>query len=281
MPITTKQRESRKNYLCSTDIVKIMMGQGYEVWAEKTDKLQPQKTTDAMEMGNAFERGIIAAAIKAGLLGPVIHNQFRVLDGTKIAAHLDAIEKATAKPVEAKLRRFDEGWGEPNSDQVPDDVIIQAQVHLMCTKEDFEKIFAVIAARGFRVQPFFVPTDKDLVEIILQIADNFWRHNIEADTPPDDSMPSLDVIKRIRRQPNSIIEIGKELIDEREKNQAVLRKATEDFEIADLALKTALGTAEAGRFNGGLVTYYQYHKKAETKLREAYDYRCLHIKKDK
>ena len=278
MPITPKQIEQRKNYIGASDIAAIMglspWRTAYDIWTEKTGKLDDSKGTDATLAGQAFEKAILLLAEPQ--LGKLLLNQFRVLKGTHLASHCDSIVKETGRPAEAKLRRFDDGWGEPNTDQVPDDVIVQAQVQLLCTQKDFAHIIAVIAARAWKVQLFIVPFDTQIADIVRESAEMFWDKYVLRDTPPDDSLPTFETIKRIRRKPGSIIDIPKELVLARQEKKVIADQAKKAFEIVDRTLRAALGTAEIGRFDGGLVTYYEQHKRAYA-VKES-TYRALHVK---
>ena len=278
MPITPKQLADRKNYIGASDMAAIMglspWRTAYDVWAEKTGKLNDDTGTPATLAGQTLEHAILKLAEPQ--LGKLWLNQFRVLSGTHIASHLDSIVKETGRPAEAKLRRFDDGWGEPNTDQVPDDVIVQAQVQLLCTQKDFAHIIAVIAARAWKLQLFVVPLDKEISNTILVTADRFWSKYIETDTPPNDCLPTFETIKRMRRTPGSIIDIPKELVMNRQNKKDALDKAQTEFDIADRTLRASLGTAEAGRFDGGIITYYEQHRKAY-EVKESI-YRVLRVK---
>jgi len=281
MPITQAQKERRKDYVGASDMAAILglsrWATAYDVYLEKTGKLKDEKGQEYKAVGNAFENGILALAEPH--LGKLLLNQFRVLKGTKLASNCDAIVVDTGNPAEAKLRRFDDDWGPPDTDEVPDDVIIQAQVQLLCTGKELCHVAAVLAARGFRLQLFHVPFDEELGSRIIEQADKFWVDCIVKDTPPTDALPSADIIKRIKRIPESVVEIDKMLVDVRREKNQTLKAAKSDFEAADNALKAALGSAEAGKFDGGLVTYFEQNRKGyEVKPTS---YRVLRIKKEK
>lgn len=284
MSITEKQRDKRVNHIGASDAPVIMGcspvkadGTPYrtrwDVYAEKTGKLPARVSTAAMDAGNAFERGIIALSINAGIIGAVKHNQYRILRGTNIASNLDAIEIKTAQPVEAKLRRNDgQGqpvefqWGEPNTDNVPRDVIIQATVQMLCTGANVCKIVAVLASRGWNIQSYYVEYNKTVGDWIVEGCEDFWKKYIETDTPPPDSLPSEDTVRFMRRKPKSTIVIpnGIELVRAKENADSVYAAAKSVKEAADLALKGALGSCEEGTFPEGWITYFPVHYKKYT-----------------
>lgn len=280
-PITKKQIEKRRNYTGSSDAAAIMgvspWRTPYDIYLDKTGKLENGKSSAAAEVGNAFEKGILTLAEPH--LGKLLLNQFRVLQGTRLASNCDALVIDTGKPVEAKLRRFDDDFGEPGTDQVADDIIVQAHVQMLCTASDLCHIAAVLAARGFKLQLFFVPFDKDIADTIIETTESFWNDYVLKDIPPEESQPSASVIKRIRREPKSVIDIPTELVEILQLKKAALKIAKKESEDADNILKAALGVAEAGRFEGGLVTFLQQTRKGYT-VKES-TYRVLRIKRDK
>ena len=290
MSITEFQRKRRKDYIGSSDAAAILgvnpYENAYDIWLQKTGKLEIEKAeTPDMSLGRALEKTILDLAEQdLGSIDTAAGLEF-ILDSLHIISHPDGIVLKTYEPVEAKESGIrnpfyaKENWGEANTDQVPDMILIQTQVHILATKKSICHIPTILGGRGYVM--FFTPEDKELQQMILNSVGHFWDEHIVKDIPPENVLPTMDVIKRIRRQPNSTIDIPKELVEERETAQIFLKSAEKDFEIKDMALRTALGTAEAGRFDGGLVTYFLQHRNAEKKIREAYDYRCLRIKRDK
>jgi len=145
MPITEQQRQQRKGHLGSTDVAAILgvdpWRNAYSVYAEKTGKLEDDdREKGYLSAGNIFEPGIIRWA--EDQLGPIITNEhgnaiFRKAEGFPIASHPDGLVEASNEPVEAKTAGLFgplvEQWGEPGTDELPDRIIIQCHVHMLCT----------------------------------------------------------------------------------------------------------------------------------------------------
>jgi putative phage-type endonuclease len=282
MPITEKQVARRRDYIGASDIAAIMglsqYRNAYDIWASKTGKLPDYEASEAAQTGNALERGVLELAEPS--LGKMILNQFRVCEGTKIGSNCDALVVESGRPVEAKIRSRDDNWGEPNTDEVPDDIILQCTAQMLCTKTDLCHIAALLTSRGLRVQLFFVPFNKIIGDEIVQVAGEFWDKYVLKDTPPP-ILPSMDTIKRMRREPKSVIELpnGGILVAKRQEAAEIKKAAELEFDAADRALKAALGTNEKGVFDGGSVSYFSYNKKGyEVKPCE---YRKIQIKLDK
>ena len=283
MAITEKHKERRRKYIGASEVAAILGLDPYrtpwDVWADKTGKLEESVTSEAAKIGQVFEVGILRLAEE--VLGKITLNQWRVLQGTHLSATDDAIVNETGRPVEAKFRGIykfvGDEWGEAGTDQVPDDVIAQAQTQLLCTGSDLCHVAAFMTGRGFGL--FEVPLDKDLGKTIIEAVERFWNDHIVKDIPPEESQPSASVIKRIRREPKSIIDIPKELVEVLQLKKAALKIAKSEEKDADTVLKAALGAAEAGRFTGGMVTFLQQARKGYV-VKES-KYRVLRIRRDK
>ena len=281
--ISKKHIERRKRYIGASEVAAILGLDPYrtkwDIWADKTGRLEESKTSEAATIGSVFEVGILRLAEQQ--LGKLTLNQWRVLQGTHLSATDDAIVRETGRPVEAKFRgiyKFPGGeWGEASTDQVPDDVIAQGQTQLLCTDSDLCHVAAFLTGRGFEM--FVVPLDKELGETIIEAVERFWNDHIVKDIPPEESQPSASVIKRIRREPKSVIDISAEIVEIRQARNEELKTATAAFDLANNTLKASLGTAEAGKFDGGMVTFLEQARKGYV-VKEG-KFRVLRIKRDK
>lgn len=281
--ISEKHKERRRKYIGASEVAAVLgldpWRTPYDVYLDKTGKLEESVTSEAAKIGQVFEVGILRLAEE--VLGKITLNQWRVLQGTHLSATDDAIVNETGRPVEAKFRGIykfvGNEWGEADSDQVPDDVIAQAQTQLLCTGSDLCHVAAFLTGRGFVM--FVVPLDKSLGETIIEAVERFWNNHIVKDIPPEESQPSASVIKRIRREPQSVIDIPTELVEVLQLKKAALKIATQESKNADTAVKAALGTAECGKFDGGVVEYLLQQRKGYSV--SAAEYRVLRIRRDK
>jgi putative phage-type endonuclease len=270
MPITQKQRDARHKHLGSTDIAAILgvdpRRNAYDVWLDKTGKIEDSPENEAMFAGNMFEEGVLGFA--EGQLGKLVRNQYRSAKDINlpIGAHIDAIQVETGAPVEAKTAGLYgplvEPWGEPGTDEVPDRVIVQSQVHMICTSAIVCHVAAFIGGRGFQL--YEVPQDADLQAIIGDRAIAFWDKHVKADIPPENVTPSYEIAKRIRRQPRTITDISAEFVEAWLSAKVAFSDAKATKENAAAALLAALGSAEAGISTAGNITYYQQIRKAYT-----------------
>lgn len=263
MPITAQQKESRKAHIGSSDMAALLGLDGrrnaYDIWLDKTGRLEDQVENEAMYAGTMFEDGILNHA--EAKLGKLTRNQYRSAKdkGLPIAANIDAILIDSGLPVEVKTSGLygplTDVWGDAGTDAVPDKVIVQAQVHLLCTDKELCHIAAFLGGRGF--QMFAVPRDKEIIDIIASTAQDFWTKNVLADMPPTNILPHPAIIKRVRRVPETIVSLDQSLVDEWQEAKTAEKEAKTRTETALTAILATLGDAEAGQAPAGLFTYLE------------------------
>jgi putative phage-type endonuclease len=291
MPITSFAKERRKNYLGSSDVSKILgvdpYGNAYDVWLEKTDKIEPEKKKDdgVMFAGTIFEDGLLNYASRE--LGPLTRNQFRVAKGLDfpLAANVDAILNDSGLPVEAKTAGLFgpliETFGDPLTDQVPDRIITQTHVHMLCTERELCHVPTFLGGRGFC--RFIVNRDQELIDAILEHGHNFWHKNVLGDTPPENLTPNLNLVKRLRKIPELIVDLDPVTVAVWQTMREARLAAEKQEREAQAAVLAALGEAEAGRVKADesefMLTYFESTRAAH-EVKES-TYRTLRVVKPK
>ena len=306
MTITDKQREARTTMLGSSDLAAICgldpWRNAADVYAEKVYGMR-RVTNEAMEAGNLLEAAILSFAGQT--LGALKRNQTRRVTGYPIRCNIDALAiEQTGEPVEGKSAgitnpffKANDEWGEAGSDDVPDRVKIQTHGHMLAltanpyTLTGYPKqchVPTLLGGRGFVM--FVVPFDREAAEEILIIATAFWTDHIEPRVPPPDVTPSLQTLKRIIREPESVVDLDTYINDPddlghigREIHEMELYKecATFNTKNADECKATilaALGDAEAGRLPDGRLVHYKEIFCKGQKEKDPYSYRRLFIK---
>ena len=288
MGITQKQLERRQNYIGSSDIAPVLGLVTYgrtamQVWLEKTGKVEMDiAITPEQEAGNIFEPSILNWF--KGQVGPIIKNQRRVKREYHLAANIDAITMIGGIPVEAKTvgmgggyySALNSSWGEPGTNQVADHVLTQCHVHMICTDAEICHVPVFIGGRGFGL--YHVELDKELKDIIIDKAIDFWENHVEKDIPPRDNTVSLAVAKRIIRTPKKIVPIPVDIYEEWDEAKKIANKWETVKEEATSQLLVALGDAEAGEVDGvGTITYFEESRKGYTV--EPKKFRQLRFKK--
>ena len=283
MGITDFQRSVRKNSLGSSDMAAVMglspWSTAYDVWLAKTGQLQEQPPNASMQAGSLFEEGVLRYAEEQ--LGPIIRNQRRTCADAPLAANIDAITVADRRPIEAKTAGLfgplTGHWGEAGTDDVPPAYIIQCYVHMICTGTDFCHLAAFLGGRGFAL--YGVGRDEVVAKGVKDWACRFWENHVVANIPPDNSTPSISIIKRIKREPESVVEVPPVLVDTYQTLRQIRLDAAKREATAKTELLAALGTAEGGDYGGGMVTYLECKRKAYSVAENTY--RKLLIKETK
>ncbi len=285
MPITEAQREQRQKYLGSSDMAAVMgldsWGNAHDVYLEKTGKLDPEKDKAVFRRGNYMEAALLAYAQDE--LGRLITEpselQF-INQDLHLCSHPDAmLIDPHNVPVEAKSLGWfaPDHWGDADTDQCPDRTLIQTHVHMICTDADFCYVPVYLPKREF--QMYGVPLDKELAETICEAAVAFWDDHVVKDIPPQIITPSMAVLKRVRRLPETTAEISDELVGHWLNAKDTMSLAKKAQAKAQAELITALGQAEGGECPAGMVTYFEQTRKEYVSPETTF--RVLRFKKEK
>ncbi len=187
-------------------------------------------------------------------LGAVRRNQRRAIPNTIIRTSIDAIVVETGKPVEAKSSEtYQPGdWGDPGTDQVPDRVICQTQIHMKALEQDICWVPVYLGLRRFGM--YQVPRNEQLIAVLLEAAQNFWLKHVMTDIPPTDSIPSLRLIRKIIRTPNKIVVFSPDQVatyEALETAKIACKKMDTIKDACQAAVLAALGDAECAVFEDG------------------------------
>jgi putative phage-type endonuclease len=255
----------------------------WDIWADKRGLVEPWQGNDATRAGQAYERAVLDVAEEQ--LGGLDRNVFIRHPELPLAATLDAQVIASGDPVEAKTSGLvgpvNGYWGDELTDQVPDQYLLQCHAQLLCTGAEVVHLFALLAGRGtvrYRIER----SDK-LAEQIGNICADWWQRHVVGGEEPSRDKASLDVVKRLRRVPAKVVDLGGDLeaiIEERARIKAAMTQYQKLVENYDREILIALGDAEGGTLpDGREVTYLEQERKGYTV--EPGKYRVLRIKRAK
>lgn len=265
MPITEQQRIERRNHIGSSDMAAILgvdpFKSAYDVWLDKTGKLEQRPASDEMDDGNALEDRLLTWSEKT--LGRLVRNEHAIVKNFPIAANIDGVRIDTSEPVEAKTTGFNgmpiSGIGEPGTDQIPDHWIIQGHVHMMAMDAGCCHYPVWIGGRGKFL--YFVERHPLIVERIEAASVAFWD-NIRKDIPPDNSTPSLEVVKYMRREPGKVIDIPSDIVARWDEARAVRLDAEKTEKQIEAELLAAISDAEGANCELGKITYMEQKRKS-------------------
>jgi len=214
MGITEYQRKQRSKFIGSSDIAAIAglspFATARDVWCEKTYDMEPRKESTEMRRGNYTELSLLKFAEDE--LGTKITPNQRRVKGV-CAANIDGIcrlpnSRAFSKDgIEAKSSNCGWEYGVEGTDQVPDFVALQCAHEMYCG--ELERIFIPVYAVRFgrmSMELFRLNRDEDIIKKIVKIATNFWyNHVLMGIIPPGATPVNIEILKRIRREPEKII----------------------------------------------------------------------------
>ena len=279
MPITEKQRLERRNHIGGSDLPAIMgysrFSSAWDVWAEKCGMLEDRKETPDMLLGTHLEIGVLnRAEVDLGRISP--RNAERVVKGTRIKVHVDGIRRSNGEPVECKTTnsfRTGETWGEVGTDDVPEYTLCQTHGHMLATGKG--RCWVPTLLNGDYCL-YVVDFNKQLAQNILEAAEAFWKC-VETRTPPK-SLPSLETVKRLKRQPKKMVNLDEQMVQALVKAREAATAAEKAKKTATARVLAALGDAEAGLTeSSGAFTYYTEHRSGYSVT--AKDIRILRYKK--
>lgn len=280
--------ERRRSAIGASDVAAILglsrWATPWEVWAEKKGLLESDSGNAATSAGNLLEPAVLDYA--ESQLGELDRDVLVRSQALPLAATCDAIKRYGGNPVEAKTTGIAGpvygSWGDPLTDQVPEEYLVQVHAQLICTGADLGYLFALIPGRGF-VEFHIEPNKKLHAHLIDKLGDWWQRHIIDGIEPSHERLPDLEVVKRLRREPGKAIEGTarlQELIDLREEAKESEREARNAVKGLETQILLELGDAETASLPGGdVLSYLEVSRRGYTV--EPCSYRQLRVKKGK
>lgn len=283
-PTRAEWLQARKGAIGASDVAAILgispFANAWEVWADKTNRVSDWKGNKHTCAGQAFERAVLDQAEED--LGKLVRNVRLAHSELPIASTLDAQLEYGLCPVEAKCTGI-EGkvygdWGEALTDQIPDYYLVQVHTQLLVTGAELGYLFALIAGRG--VVKYQIERSEAVCDKLAKLCTDWWEKHVVRDTEPTHKTPpSLDVVKRFRKQPKKSIVFdmaASALVDQRAALKEQEKAIKAEIEQTEVGILLALGDAEAATLcDGRLLTHCETHNSGYTV--EPYDYRSLRI----
>ena len=155
-------------------------------------------------------------------------------------------------PVEAKTSGLfgplAEDWGKDGTDQVPDRVVVQTHAEMMALDNGERSVqeahvAAFLGGIGFRF--YVVRRSQKLSETITERVWAFWER-VQTKIPPTDSMPSVSVMKMMRREPDkTVVADDENLLANWQSSKTVSKAARDDDRDVQASILKEMGDAEA------------------------------------
>lgn len=271
--LTENQRKLRKGHLGASDMPALFgldpFKTGVDVWMSKCfDIVEPEKQPDSIEFGKAFEAPVLDWAVTTlGVrVSGVVESLFAVCKEHPIfSATLDEKILGVPEAIEAKVTRIIDEYGEPGTDQVPDRVNIQVQAQMLVHDLQRVHVAVLMGRNGLKRELYCINRNEDIIKAIIEKGEWFWNEFvIPKKQPPEDAfgLGSLDIIKRVVRQPATWAEIPDALITDWEAKRKAKLDAEKAEEEAKARVLTPMGDAEGARLSDGrILTYYASTKR--------------------
>ncbi len=285
--LTKRQLEIRRNHIGAIDSPAICgvspWATASDVYLDKLGLLEPLEVSKAMERGNEMEPAILDWAAKE--LGVNIRkNQYRISKQNRIfTCTLDAAVVEATWAIEGKTTGQPELWGEEGTDDVPGHVIVQVQHQMYVC--DLDRVYVPVLMGGWSLElkMYVVERSEIIIKEIVKRGIAFWHNHVAKQIPPDATTPTMDSLRRIRREPNKIInleDLAEVTVFDWEKAKKAATEADKESKRLKSEVINLLGDAEAGQLaNGDRVTYMESSRKGFTV--EPSTSRTLRIKKSK
>lgn len=270
MPLSPADLAIRKTRLSATDIGAII---GVNPWrsaadvrAEKLYDLDPITEDESIGIGNMVEPVLLdwaAKELRCEIERPIpttvhpVHDFLCATPDAQIVAKLEGIEGKTAGIVRGQVDAGE--WGEAGSDDVPAAYKVQCLVQMSVMDWQVVHLAALIAGRG-RVLYRIERSEED-IEGIIDIARKWLDRHVVLAEPCIDSAgnvlyPSMELLKRIRRQPDNPREVPAALVEAWKVAREVRLDAEKVEESAKEALIGAMGDGDGASIGGTCVATF-------------------------
>lgn len=277
--LTAEQREQRRKYLGSSDYPKLLQTTPFKpkdkshacdvYWSKIAPLPEEQDSPTYIVTGNRLEPDLVVWTGEQ--LGVEVitasDKMFRVSKDGISACNHDGLIAGKDEGVEAKFRNGElaQAFGDPGTDQVADDVIIQVQEQMYCS--DLSKVWVPLAVPsyyGLEYRLYCVPRDEVLIERMIAFGTEWWAKHVAADPPlpPDpNSGPPMYVLKAMERRKGAEAKLGPAELEATIHMEILKGDIKENkAEVEDLKkfLITSFGDCDSGRLpDNRLLTWYE------------------------
>lgn len=247
MSLTPEQRTSRRSGIGASESAPIVLGQdrfgrtAVDVYSAKV--LDPREhSTQVMTRGHFLEDGVLAwyeAETGAHVTGR--NATVRSAAHDWMIATPDGL--LPDRVVEVKTARYRDGWGEPGTDQIPLEYLIQTHHQMVVTGLRLADVPVLFGGLEFAL--YRVTFDAELADMIVRETGAFWRDHVLAKVPPVPRSGSDCEI--LYRRDNGAIQVATPEIAEMCAALAAVRERltaleSDEAQLLD-AIKAAMGEA--------------------------------------
>jgi putative phage-type endonuclease len=261
--------EERRKGVTATDIAAISglnpWKTIYDVFLDKLDLVEPTPDNPAMKRGRRMEPVLAEdyAEMTGSILmspGLIVNWDRPLMRGTPDRLILDSKGEAY-KVLEIKtagIRQMSR-WGEPGTDDIPDEYICQVQWYMGIT--GLPEADVIVSIAGEMPQIYTVIRNDEMIEALYQRAETFWNDHVLTKEPPsvDESEAAARMLATLYQKADlDLVESDEHIAQLTEflSSQKSLLKNTEDnIRFAENQIKEFIGDHEGVVGEWGKVTW--------------------------
>jgi putative phage-type endonuclease len=164
----------------------------YALWCDKLGLTTPEEQTPAMLLGELMEP--VLADLAGRELGESLRRRNHLLRHAEhpwMLASLDRVRPGRRGLVELKHTARGDGYGDPGTDEVPDDVLAQCVHQMAVADAPSVDVFALVGGRA-PIRRYTILRDPDAEAALIEAEREFWRH-VETRTAPPLSGSASDL----------------------------------------------------------------------------------------
>lgn len=200
----------------------------FQLYLEKTGEIDEYSDSPVLRRGTRFE--------------PVLREMYSERTGRKVEQFYESVQSQDVpfmfvtpdgladedRYLEIKTARNRHDWGEPGTDEIPQEYLIQVQHGLFVTRLLVADVFVAFSLDD--IELYEVHADPELQDMIIDGERAFWNQ-VETRTPPELTTYE-DVVKRYRRSSQKAITATKAMVDIVSvlRNEKAILKASKETE---------------------------------------------------
>lgn len=278
MTITPEIAQLRKQYVGASDAPAVCgcdpWRNAADIWREKVYDLIPIKESPRIEAGNRLEPVLLRYA--ADILKQQIDPGGTFIDeDAHMIANTDGRVKGVERAiVECKTTGISDGWGKTDEvNAVPAGVLVQTHAAMELAEAEICWVPMLLASRGWSFNLYRVERNPELAKIVVDRCREFAEQYMIPRIAPPEDLPSMEVLKRIQREPDTWATVPASLVDTYEAAKEAAKQADTAKKEAQRALLAAAGDATGIRSASGAYIYKEIN--VRERHQEAYSYRKL------
>lgn len=174
-------------------------GTALDVYLEKRAEKPHDDTMDNAQLFGILLEPVLRDVYNQRHPGALVQKPEHMLRHPKhgfIVGNPDGLAAGAKRGWEGKTARTDRGWGEPGSDQIPQEYLIQCQHYMVLTLLPVWDVSVLIGGQDYR--EYEVPADRELHEMLVDAEADFWQR-VQRGEPPDPDWESPHTLAAVRR----------------------------------------------------------------------------------